>query len=125
MYGSEITVSVGLLLGSFLGEQYRVGDINSMDKKLPWVNSVSPKNAYEAVDWIVLREKMIDLGYTDNDVQNIYSIRVEEIKEIEIKNKEADEYSKTEVYDKSKPFSNVLSNSLVTKKRTRGPASVQ
>jgi len=123
-----ILVSVGLIGGEISGEAYRNGWGISKNNEFPWVNETAPESTYEAVDWIMLREKLLTLGYSDKEIQNLYKIRLKEKKILEKKKteeKEIDPYSQTKIYNAEKPFSELLITKIENNKNgSRGPASI-
>ena len=124
-----ILISVGLFIGEPSGELYRNGLPHSNEKKMIWAESAHElSSTSEALDWIVLNEKLINMGYSEPDIKKLYQKRLEEIKEIKNKNAQSsDKYLVSEVYDTSNPLNEIikLQNSNITKKGSRGPASIK
>jgi len=124
-----VVVSIGLVLGSLIGEGYRNNWGISPDKILPWGSSEPPSITSEALDWIATSEKLRALGYSNKDINAIYQIRVSERevleKTIEMEaSSGVDEYSRSKMYESGTPFNSILSIQKLGKKTSRGPASV-
>ena len=129
-----------LFLGVITGENYRNGKIiGEKESVIPWTNN-PPSNTYEALDWIVLAKKMEILGYSSNQIQEIYKIRSAEVSRIQegFMNRlgiTADSISLSQlsalqklIYDKGYPFMDILPMELFTvekKVSIRGPASIR
>lgn len=130
--GSILSVfSVFLLIGLFFGESYRSSENLTTNKSLPWSEKQKPESLYEAIDWIVLSEKLISMGYKKQDIVTLYSIRLSELivlkaqVEIEQADDTYDGYGTT-VYDISKPYHEVIpSNFENARTSSRGLASVE
>lgn len=125
-----IVVSVGLVGGIFSGEHYRTGGSNdtTKTKTLPWLGLESPKNTYEALDWLQVQEKLSKLGYSDEQIKEIYSIRVNERKDLELKAQEevSDSYSSVTVYEPGMPFhASIPETQDASSGGSRGLASVK
>jgi len=77
-----ILLSIGLILGIYAGIKYRTEDpIASTDKKFIWEGYKEPKTTYEAIDWIITNDLLISRGFSRQQVQSIYLIRLKEISE--------------------------------------------
>jgi len=125
-----ITLSVGLLIGLFAGIQYRYEDpITSTNKKFIWEGYPAPASTYEAMDWILTNDLLISRGFSRDQVQLIYKIRLQEIAEVlqdtVLKNSWE---RRSDTYSTDKPFykmiiggtqSNLLQRSIATDQRER------
>lgn len=125
----SLLISLSIVSGLFIGEAYRKNKIFSVEKEVPWTVDTPPENTKEAIDWLLLKEKIIALGYTDETVSEIYQIRLKEIKKIKQKISESDGTFDSmgvpiEVYDESSSFNGMIS--LPTRKIdvNRGPSSI-
>lgn len=128
--GSLISVfSVLLIVGVLVGENHRIPFNNDSPKQLPWKDMPQPTSTYEALDWIVLSDKLLALGYSQSDIETLYSIRLDEKKEIlakiaELKEQGFDEHSLPSLYDSGYPFNELIPQAIVTEKHSgRGLAS--
>ncbi len=121
-------IAVCLFSGALFGALYRSNAIFSQGKRLPWDTMLTPESPQEALDWIVVKEKMNSLGYSDEQVEAIYEIRVSEIvglkKAIELEElSEVEWYERTKLYDGYSPFHGVFPSSIKPSATARGPAS--
>ena len=90
---------------------------------------MKPSTTKEALDWIVVKTSLINLGYSESDIFKIYDIRINEIdvlkKIIEKeKLKPEEHYDRTKLYDDSSPFHSMLTEAKKASLGTRGPASI-
>lgn len=73
--GSILTIfSFCLLLGVFTGESYRRGWFIKEDKAFPWAGSEPPSSAYEALDWLMVAEKLRALDYDNKKTIELYKM---------------------------------------------------
>ncbi|RZM74809.1 hypothetical protein C3B51_19605 [Pseudoalteromonas rubra] len=105
--------SIFLISGTYMGELYRVSAIGSTTTSVPWSKDNRPLSTAEALDWLVLKEKLQSLGYSEEVLLQIYSIRIEEIKVLKEKQlaeveSDADPYNKTVIYDPMSPFNSII-----------------
>ncbi|MBW8182525.1 hypothetical protein [Shewanella nanhaiensis] len=130
---SMLAVSISLFIGTISGGFYRTESYIQVEQTLPWEGAAKPRSTKEALDWILVKEKMNLLGYSDEDVAKVYQIRSEEIELLEeiIKQEstqEEDLYSSelpTVIYDESAPFYLVFPKEITPKKRAnRAPSSI-
>lgn len=123
--------AIGLISGELIGESHRNNLFFTDYNTLVWEGLDKPKTTHEALDWIMVKNKMESLGYKDNDILKVYSIRLDEIKRIETL-REAElangltKHEMTSLYDKDSPFNKALNLPKISsaKKGGRGPASV-
>ena len=121
-----IVISATLLGGVFLGETYRRLPYEQSEG-FPWKGKTPPAGVHEAIDWMLLADRLEVLGYDDDVVTSLYSIREAEVEQLAAIIKaelEQDSYSSTSLYDSSRPYSSLLekaSNARTTAQR--GPAS--
>ena len=120
-------IAIGLFLGTVFGELYRSNTLFSEEKTLPWGALMAPESTNEALDWIVVKDKMNGLGYSDEQVEDIYKIRASET--VELKNKieleiqsGLQQYERTRLYDRNYPFHAVFPFSVEPKVTPRGVA---
>lgn len=67
---------VGIALGAF--SRLRNWPAPSREAEVfPWKDQ-APKTAYHAVDWIILKHRLRSLGYSDEQVLELYSIQQKE-----------------------------------------------
>jgi len=122
-----LLVSIGLIIGTFLGEFYRTTARPPNPAPIPWTVQTAPHSTQEALDWIAVSAKLQSLGYSEKVITDLYAIRIEErntLEEIIAQEQQDHGFSTTEVYDTSEPFSSSLSDVEPGKESTRGPASV-
>ena len=70
-----ITFAVGLGAGVASRLSYHKA---TPETAFPWQGLDAPKTAKKAVDWILVRKRLRDLGYTDTQIQSIYAIDLEQ-----------------------------------------------
>ena len=120
---------MGLISGELLGELHKNGwKLKNELKTYVWSNLQPPQNTYEALDWLVLTEKLMDAGYTFEDVQLLYRLRLDEIdklKKIQAIEIENNGYNMTKIYQESMPYYNFVDTKVITNNKKRGPASVK
>ncbi len=128
--------SIFLVMGVLAGENYRNDNISFLKEKqsFPWIES-PPQNTYEALDWIVVAQKLKQLGYSMNQIERVYEIRSNEIsqKEASIENSigpteeeiNLGYINEEQVYDENFPFHSVIPDELIksVNLKARGPAS--
>lgn len=69
--------SVMFLVGLSCGISIRIGDWLAPSikiKQLPWVGSNEPTQTESAIDWVIVQEKLLRLGYSEEQVKIIYKI---------------------------------------------------
>ena len=133
LLGALIAIfSVSLLIGAIIGEKYRNYEIPLKQKIVPWEGKQAPSNTYEALDWIITAKKLSALGYSTNQISELYDIRLIEkvrLEKVIVQEQESrnDCYSleNTAIYNQSNPFHTMLPDNLTTPKKAaaRGPAS--
>jgi len=121
---SSISLFVGLMFGDF----YR-NSANKTTISIPWEGKSLPSSTKEALDWLVVRTSLINLGYSEKNVSQIYDIRVQEIDHLKelIKLEEGldtDCFERTKFYDDSTPFYSMLPEAKKASVGSRGPASI-
>ena len=66
------------IIGTILGANARHSNIMILStqktKVLPWNNLSEPKDIRVALDWIGVQEKLLELGYSNKQIQYLYSI---------------------------------------------------
>lgn len=67
----SIAFSTGLWAGIHMKMQSHKVQIEA---SLPWAGQEAPKSARKAIDWVVVRHKLRDIGYTDSQIVEIYKI---------------------------------------------------
>lgn len=122
-----LTASILLFFGTLIGESYRSGLFTNKEKVLPWNSSTAPIDTKEAIDWILVKEKLNEIGYSNSQVEAIYRIREREIamlKEAIQQEQQSgvETYNQTILYDESSPFYKMFPTEI-TKSSGRGPAS--
>lgn len=121
--------SIFLIVGLLIGESYRTGRFSTKSRNFIWSGKTMPTSTYEALDWIILEEKLSKLGYSRDKIAELYDIRItERIKLDSISIIEAEEgvesFNRTEIYDKSNPFNKFIDTETLNKLTpSRGPAS--
>jgi hypothetical protein len=71
---------ISFSFGIFIGSQVRVSEWPKQDtgaKKFPWTIKKAPKLAENALDWIVVQEQLLKLGYTEEQIRELYSMQSE------------------------------------------------
>jgi len=123
-----VIFAIGVLVGELVGESFRLGKFGKGSQDFPWKGAEPPASMSETLDWIVLKQKLLDLGYSDAQVSELYGIRLKEVENIlqtraQMISEGADDYELPEVYDTTQPFSDTL-EAETAKSSGRGPASV-
>lgn len=109
--------SVTLAAGIYLGVEYR-NYKPVEEKQFIWDSQLKPPStAYEALDWIALRESLVKLGYSHNQIRDLYRIRLNENVDTTMVG------LLTEGYNKSYPYSKLFEDKPMEIKAGRGPAS--
>ncbi|UPW20119.1 hypothetical protein M0C34_07615 [Agarivorans sp. TSD2052] len=129
--GSALAIiAVGIFLGEIAGEAFRYNWRFAAEKSFPWKNSEPPQSTYEALDWLSVQERLSELGYSNNQVFQLYSLRNSERKQLEtLRNQQQDggmdSFEVTEIYDKNDPFYKRLNidSGTPNQRKGRGPAS--
>jgi hypothetical protein len=63
--------------GVAAGASSRIVYSNPVQSTMPWHSLKPPLSPTKALDWIVVRERLRDLGYTDQQVQSLYQIELD------------------------------------------------
>jgi len=122
-----LLISIGLIIGTFVGELYRTTAPPPNPAPIPWASQPAPYSTQEALDWIAVSAKLQSLGYSEKVITDLYAIRLKErqaLEELVAKEEQEHGFAGTKVYDASEPFSSSLSDIEPAAKATRGPASV-
>lgn len=119
----------GIFAGEIGGEAFRRGWLFGQERQFLWDSRNQPEETREAIDWLVVAEKLSNLGYTHAQIVDIYSIRAEErsrlskIRAQQIES-EVDPYALVEVYDSASPYHELL-EVPAGETAGRGPASTR
>jgi hypothetical protein len=81
-----ISFSFGLAIGVFMGIFIRTGyfedTVTSPAKtsaatktELVWQSGIAPESVYEALDWIIIQQLLLDRGYSNEQIKEIYNLR--------------------------------------------------
>ncbi len=100
-----VLFSLAFILGIILGAQVRVGQWpkkNLIPKTFPWANSEAPGRIEDAVDWIVVQERLRDAGFSQGQISNLYALQIKEWKEHPL--------SRVNPFAEKKPLSSLLSS---------------
>ena len=115
--GKAVTLfSLLLFAGVYLGVLYRNYDAATGPSKFIWDKDNAPPTAYEAIDWVLVKEILLKKGFTEEQVRSLYDIRIAE----RIANKAT---QSNDSYSEATPYSKIFQISVVEKKANRGPAS--
>jgi hypothetical protein len=86
----KVSESVGKLLivftlfyaiGLLVGAQVRIRRLLSPDmnaRLLPWHNTAAPPTTAEAMDWISVQEQLLAMGYSRQQIADLYQIQIKE-----------------------------------------------
>ncbi|PSL24427.1 hypothetical protein [Chitinophaga ginsengisoli] len=116
--GKAVTLfSVLLCVGVYLGVLYRNFEPTASSSKFVWENQNAPSTAYEAIDWILVKENLIKRGFTEQQVKALYNIRIAE--------RNANKATQSnDSYSEAMPYYKMLQTVAIAEKKTnRGPAS--
>lgn len=75
-----LIVSSMYLAGTVIGANARISGFMLMkntelkEKKFPWERVEPPENVRVAIDWIGVQEKLIERGYTADQIEQLYSL---------------------------------------------------
>lgn len=119
--------SICLFVGVISGEYYRNDAVPFLQEKQYFVwGEHPPKNTYEAFDWVVVTHKLKQLGYTKNQIEELYQIRLKELAQEELANEHPTiptqqqlDYGyigRENLYDQVYPFHDVIPNEIMTLK---------
>jgi hypothetical protein len=76
---SLVLISIGLVAGIYFGFQWRVNDnLSNEEKKFVWDGRTPPKTAFEALDWALTKKLLISKGFSTQQVNQLYEIRIHE-----------------------------------------------
>lgn len=125
---SLLLIASGIIAGEITGEAFRYNWRFSSDKPFPWNGSNPPRSTYEALDWIMVQNRLLDLGYTNDQINVLYSRRQREVEELRLIREQQteaglEEYELTEIYNKDAPFYKLLKLDIIEQRKGRGPAS--
>lgn len=74
--------SVAMAVGIGMGVKVRVndwflsGDTEST-VEFPWQQSESPSSVREAIDWLIIQEKLVQMGLSEQQVQSLYDMKLD------------------------------------------------
>jgi phosphate/sulfate permease len=120
-----ITLSIGLMLGLYSGVNFRYKDqIASEDKRFIWDKTKAPRSTYEAMDWILTNDLLISRGFSRQQVQSIYAIRLNEVM-ISDSTKTIDIYGDKDKYSKEFPYYKMIIGGYENNLLNRSIASPQ
>ena len=116
--------SIFFIMGTFLGESYRTGNFffSQAKKNFVWRTGMTPQETKEALDWIMVYEKLKAIGYTESQVAELYAIRSQELQLFDSLQQVAEEDPYANRYDASQPFHAILNVESVKREHSRGPA---
>jgi len=75
-----IVLSLSYLVASVVGANVRESGaliftkVNPEKKTFPWVGTEKPENVRIAIDWIGVQEKLLEKGYSKEDISTLYSL---------------------------------------------------
>jgi hypothetical protein len=81
-----ITFSLFYLAGTVVGSKVRIDGLLAREvpaPPFPWSQSEPPKTLEAATGWIALQHRLIQLGYTEQQIASLYAVQLQEVKEAE------------------------------------------
>jgi hypothetical protein len=91
MMGVILTVfSISFMAGTLTGHWWAT---SKQSKEFVWDCQSPPSSTFEALDWVLVNEKLLSLGYDEEQIQELYKIRLTE-------RKKGDIYKSTENYSR-------------------------
>jgi hypothetical protein len=124
--GGLIILSAGLLIGLYFGIQYRYNDpISKENKKFIWGNQRAPSSTYEAIDWVLTNDLLISRGFTRQQVEEIYNMRIREInsRDSALKANPTTTYMFDDKYSKEQPYYKMIIGGYQTSLLSRSIAN--
>jgi hypothetical protein len=91
-------LSIFLVLGVFIGSQYRSNLYKEENKEFVWTGEPIPFSMYEAFDWIMVQEILSRKGYSGDQINELYKMRMDTLNYS--KGSSADNYYKENPYYK-------------------------
>lgn len=124
--GGLIILSIGLLIGLYFGIQYRYNDpISKSNKKFIWDNQQAPSSTYEAIDWVLTNDLLISRGFTRQQIQEIYTMRIKEMntRDSSLKANPSESYMHGDKYSKEQPYYKMIIGGYQTSLLSRSIAN--
>lgn len=70
----SLTFCLGLIVGAY-SRVYDWPSARQQARKLPWTDKNAPIRAVHAIDWLVIQNHLLALGYTEEQIEQLYSIQ--------------------------------------------------